>query len=223
MATTATQRSCSAASRRVGLSSGTRMSRTTRITRREGSVSMPPNRSLPLPAIRDLVPIRHRAIPVGVLVVMLTACHTASVQTVVPPSIASELQPFGFDASVAIACRGDSTGVAPGTMPIDILLVFDSTASSTALMVGYSRTPSRDQAPVLAVELQPIGTTRGIGQSCGPRGATVKATPARFSELVIWFTTSVPIRVTVRDPTWRALTTQTFTAETPRPFELRWR
>lgn len=171
----------------------------------------------------DLVPIRQRVIHVGMLVVMLTACQSARVSTVVPPSIGSALQPFGFDASVAIACQGDSAGVAPGTMPIDILLVLDSTASATALMVGYSRTPSRDQAPVLAVELQPVGTTKGIGQSCGSRGATVKATPARFSELVVWFTTSVPIRVTVRDPTWRALTTQTFTAETPRPFELRWR
>lgn len=171
----------------------------------------------------DLVPIRQRVIHVGMLVVMLTACQSARVSTVVPPSIGSALQPFGFDASVAIACQADSAGVAPGTMPIDILLVLDSTASATALMVGYSRTPSRDQAPVLAVELQPVGTTKGIGQSCGSRGATVKATPARFSELVVWFTTSVPIRVTVRDPTWRALTTQTFTAETPRPFELRWR
>ena len=159
----------------------------------------------------------------GVLVVMLTACQTARVQTVVPPSIRSELRPFGFDASVAIACRGDSTGAAPGTMPIDILLVLDSTASATALMIGYSRTPARSEVPRLSVSLRPIGTTQSIGQGCGSRGATVQATPARFSELVIWFTTSVPIRVTVRDPTWRALTTQTFTAETPRPFELRWR
>lgn len=128
-----------------------------------------------------------------------------------------------LDTGVRLACLGDSTGIPSGTLPIDLLVTADSTASASVVRVLFTRTPARNQAPVLSVSMNEIGQTRVVGESCGSRGVTLQATPARFSQLELRFTTWAPVRITVRDAEWRSLAAQTLSESSLRPIELTWR
>src|SRR5688572_10013702 len=115
---------------------------------------------------------------------LFTACQGLTSARRAPPSaIITGLGPMMVQNGVAITCLGDSGGIPSGTLPIDLLLANDSAASSSVVRVSFTRTPSRSQAPVLSVSVREIGQTRNVGESCGPRGVTLRATPGRFSAL----------------------------------------
>jgi hypothetical protein len=160
----------------------------------------------------------------SVSLALLTACQSvAPVRRGPPAAIVTGLRAMMVETGVVIACLGDSSGVPSGTLPVDLLLAPDSSASSSVVRVRYTRTPVRDQAPGLSVAVSEIEETRNVGEGCGSRGVTLRATAARFSALELSFTTWVPIRITVRDPEWQALATQTLTESNSRPLELTWR
>jgi len=166
----------------------------------------------------------HRLVHALIGTLPLAACHAAGqVRSSPPPSIVAALAPMMIETGVRVACLADTLGVPAGTVPIDLLLTSDSGASSSVVRVVFTRTPPSNQQPVLTFELGEIGQSRRVGESCGSRGATLRASAARFSALELDFATWAPIRITVRDPEWRPLTTRTFTESTPRAFELTWR
>ncbi|CAG0977230.1 hypothetical protein GPROT1_02016 [Gammaproteobacteria bacterium] len=155
---------------------------------------------------------------------LFTGCRTTPPERRGPPAaILARLSPMMVETGVSLGCLGDNNGVPPGTLPVDLLLVPDSTASSSVVRVSFVHTPIRAQEPVLSVSMHEIGQTRVVGASCGAQGVTLRASAARFSAIEIRFTTWAPIRVVVRDSEWRPLAVQLLAESSSRPVEITWR
>lgn len=162
---------------------------------------------------------------------LATACTTARSSAVreeaqgqggVPTAISESFRRFSFDSTVEYACIGHRSQLPADTLSVEILLGDENSASSRVTNITYVRTPVRNQDPVLSFRLETIGKAGAVGGGCGAKGATIRTTPARLSELALTFTAWIPIRVSVRDSTWRALVSQVFTTETMRPVRLTW-